>query len=221
MHTIQDLHRASKPRILTPEMVTVMEESLTSDDKMTARKLKNKLGEKFVELPEVSLSTIKRYRKEMGWVCTRPHYCQLIREANKLKRKEWCQKQIDNKEDFENVIFTYKCTVQLDHHRRLSFRKEKEPCVLKQQAKYLAKVHIWGGISVRGPTRTVMFTGNMNEICYGKITEAGLLKLAFLMDTVSIRIMIPSMPVNIWIGFSLFSNSAEFTGGKLHPNHRT
>ena len=69
MHTIQDLHRASKPRILIPEMVTVMEESLTSDDKLNTRKLKNKLGEKFVQLPEVSLSTIKRRHKEMGWVC--------------------------------------------------------------------------------------------------------------------------------------------------------
>ena len=91
MHTIQDLHRASKLRILTPEIVTVMDESLRSDDEMTARKLKSKLGEKFVELPEVSLSTIKRQRKEMGWICTRPHYYQLIREVNKLKRKEWCK----------------------------------------------------------------------------------------------------------------------------------
>ena len=55
----------------------------------------------------------ERCRKEIGWVCTRPHYCQLIREANKLKRKEWCQKQLSNNEQFENVIFTgiYTATV--------------------------------------------------------------------------------------------------------------
>ena len=82
----------------------------------------------------------------MGWICTRPHYCQLIREANKFKRKEWCQKQIDNKEDFENVRFTDECTVQLDHHGQLSFRKEKELLALKQWPKHPAKIHIWGRI---------------------------------------------------------------------------
>ena len=171
MHTMQDLHRISKRKILIPEMEVVMEESLRRDDEMTARKLKRMLGEKFVELPNVSLSTIKSYRKNIGWVCTRPHYCQLIREANKVKRKEWCQKQIDNKEDFENVIFTDECTVQLDHHGWLSFRKEKEPRALKQRPKHPAKIHIWGGISVRGPTRIITFTGNMNAIRYGKIVH--------------------------------------------------
>lgn len=105
-------------------MEAVMEESLRRDDEMTARKLERVLGEKFVELPNVSLSTIKRYCKNMGWICNRPHYCQLIREANKVKRKEWCQKQIDNKEDFENVIFTDECTVQLDHNNHVHWEHE-------------------------------------------------------------------------------------------------
>ena len=51
-------------------------------------------------------------------------------------------KQIDNKEDFKNVIFTDECTVQLDHHGRLSFHKEKEPHALKQWPKHQAKIHI-------------------------------------------------------------------------------
>ena len=66
MHTIQDLHKTSKVKILTPEMEAIMEENLRRDDKMTARKLKRTLGEKFVKLQNVLLSTIKRYRKNMG-----------------------------------------------------------------------------------------------------------------------------------------------------------
>ena len=174
MHTVQDLPRAPKPRLLTPEMVATIEESLRNDDELTSRKLKQKLGENFAELPDVSLATIRRNRRELGWVCTRPHYCQLIRETNKLKRKEWCQKQLDNQEKFENVIFTDECTVRLDHHGRLTFRKEKELRALKQRLKHPVKVHIWGGISVRGPTRIIIFTGKMNAIRYGKIIEAGL-----------------------------------------------
>ena len=119
-------------RLLTTEMLSTMEDCLRNDDKLTARKLKVKLSEKFENFPEVSLSTIKRNRKERGWVCTRLHYCQLLRNANKVKRKAWCQKQLDNNEQFHDVIFSDKCTVQLDQYGRLCFRKKKEPRVLKQ-----------------------------------------------------------------------------------------
>ena len=28
---------------------------------------------------------------------------------NKIKRKDWCQRQLENNEQFENVIFTGRC----------------------------------------------------------------------------------------------------------------
>ena len=83
-------------------------------------------------------------------------------------------KTTDNKEEFEDVVFMDEHTVQLDHHGQLGFHKEKEPSVLNQQPKHPAKIHIWGDISVRGLTRVIMFTGNMNVIRYGKILEAEL-----------------------------------------------
>ena len=76
----------------------------------------------------------------------------------------WCKVQLDNKEKFEKLVFTDECTVQLDHHGRLCFRKQEQPRALKQRPKYPAKVHIWGGISMRGATRLVMFTGTMNAV---------------------------------------------------------
>ena len=130
-HTVHDLAKTRKPRLLTKEMMNATEESLKSDDELTARKLKTKLAGEFPNLPNISLATIKRCRKELGWVCTRPHYCQLIREANKEKKRRWCKIQFDNKERFENVVFTDECTVQLDHHGRLCFRKQKQPRALK------------------------------------------------------------------------------------------
>ena len=136
-------------------MIALLDDMLKDDDEMTASRIRCKLTEKFGDF-RVSLSTVKRVRRAKGWVCTRP---QLIREVNKLKRKEWCQNQI---EKFRNVVFTDECTMQLDHHGRLCFRKEREPRVLKQHPKHPAKVHIWGGISARGATRIVLFTGIMN-----------------------------------------------------------
>ena len=90
-----------------------------------SEKIESYIVWKFPSSPEVSLATIKRLvnhfcvlcymlfmqrcRKKIGWVCTRPHYSQLIREVNKIKRKDWCERQLENKEQFENVIFTGMC----------------------------------------------------------------------------------------------------------------
>jgi len=45
-----------------------IEESLRSDDELTANKLKAKLADRFEDFPDVSLATIKRRQKELGWV---------------------------------------------------------------------------------------------------------------------------------------------------------
>ena len=155
------------------EIMNAIEHNLNSDDELTASRIRAKLAGDFPSISDVSLATIKRRRKELGWVSTRPHYCQLIREANKEKRKIWCKIQLDNKEKFENVVFTDECTVQLDHHGHLCFRKQEQPRTLKQRPKHPAKVHIWGGISMRGATRLMMFTGTMNAVKYGQILEIG------------------------------------------------
>ena len=85
------------------------------------------------------------------------------------------------KESFDNVIFTDECTVQLDSHSRLCFRKSRQPRVLKQRAKHPVKVHIWGGISKRGATNIIMFTRIMNAERLRDIFQAGL--LPFIRDT--------------------------------------
>jgi len=79
---------------------------------------------------------------------------------------------------------------------------------------------VWGGISARGATKIVMFTGTMNAIKYGKIIEAGLvpfIKTYYPMDTGCSRIMIQSTPVDISIDFS---STTEFIGGNHLRNRR-
>ena len=113
-------------------MEKVIDKLLQDNDELTARQIRSKLEEQFSHL-RVSLA-VKRVRRQNGWVCrgTRPHYCQLICEVNKGKRLAWCQQQLNDEEQFENVLFTDECTVQLDYHGRLCFRKQKQPRALKQ-----------------------------------------------------------------------------------------
>lgn len=177
--TVADLPRAARPKKLTTEHYKFIDEAMTEDDELTARKLRVLLEARWPET-EVSLNTIKRARKHLGWVATRPKYSQLVREANKQKRVEWCKKQQAANEKFENVIFTDESSVQLDSHARLCFRRKKEPRKLKARPKHPLKVHIWGGISCRGATPVVIFTGIMNSTRYCQILEQGL--LPFLSD---------------------------------------
>ena len=94
---------------------------------------------------------------------------------NKRKRLLWCREAIRANESFDDVVFTDESTVQLDHHSRLCFRKSHRPRVLKQRAKHPVKLHIWGGISKRGATCIVMFSGLMNAERLIRIYEAGLI----------------------------------------------
>ena len=93
---------------------------------------------------------------------------------NQRKRLIWCKEQVKTKKEFTNVIFCDECTIQLEHHSRLCFRKKYEKRRLKQRAKHPIKLHIWGGISARGATKLVMFTGIMDAGRLGAVYEAGL-----------------------------------------------
>ena len=99
----------------------------------------------------------------------------LSSQLNKRKRLIWSKEQLRVKEDFKNVIFADECSVQLEQHSRICFRKRLQPRKLKQRAKHPVKIHICGGISTRGATRVIMFSGIMNAQRLATILEAGLL----------------------------------------------
>lgn len=78
---VKDLPRRKKASILTEEMKMFIEEELTKNDELTSTAIKASMIQKWPDL-RVSTSTIKRVRHQIGWVCTRPHYCQLLREVH-------------------------------------------------------------------------------------------------------------------------------------------
>ena len=76
-----DLPRSRRPRIITEEMRAIIEEGLNNNDELTSTGIRSLLSSRWPDV-RVSLATIKRTRKDMGWVCTRPHYCQLLRDVS-------------------------------------------------------------------------------------------------------------------------------------------
>ena len=91
---------------------------------------------------KVLLPTIKRVHKyELGWICSRLRYCQLVCIVNKEKRLALCKRKLEEVDHFDNILWSDKCSVQLNHHGRLCFKKIKQPTNLKPRPKHPPKVY--------------------------------------------------------------------------------
>ena len=94
------------PKELDNEKLQFIDEALAANDELTARQLLLMLQDHWPCF-NASLSTIKRARMDdLGWVKSRPKYCQLILTATKEKKLKWCQKRISERKTFDNLIWS-------------------------------------------------------------------------------------------------------------------
>ena len=145
---------------------------MTADDELTASDLHEKLKEKYHGEVSHSKRTASCARQDLGWTFETARYCQAIREANMVKYLQWCKERLLEKEDFPEVIFTDESSIQLERHRRKYFRRRGTPRKLKNKHKHPLKVHLWAGVSKRGATGIVIFTGIMTATRYGDILSS-------------------------------------------------
>ena len=87
--SVANLPRSGRPRKLSVEANAFIDQQMRSNDEMTSAQIQKKLAKRGVA---VSSSTVRRSRKQQGWTLQRTAYCQLIRDANKVKRLEYAQR---------------------------------------------------------------------------------------------------------------------------------
>ena len=131
--TIERQAGSGRPTRATAEIKTAIESQLEKDDETTAFQLRTLL---LSEGHTLSLSTIQRARSHLGWTFRGSAYCQLIWEQNKEKRLQWARDNVDSalSDGFTDVVWTDEASVQLESHRRHSFRKSG--CLPKPKPKY-------------------------------------------------------------------------------------
>ena len=66
-----DMPRRTRPRKLTREMMEMLNQLLLENDELTARRTRSSLLDKWPSL-QVSLPTIKRVKREIGWATLLP-----------------------------------------------------------------------------------------------------------------------------------------------------
>ena len=150
--------------MLTLVVMDVIDAAYEDNDELTAPKLRKIVQQRTGML--FSESSLKVARRRLGWVATNAKYCQLIREANRVKRLDHCRQLLASEETFQDVIFTDETSVELDRHARITFRRKWEAPHLKGRPKHPLKVHVWGGISKRGATEVIVFKGIMKAEFY-------------------------------------------------------
>ena len=177
--TLEDAKRSGKPELLKDDQKKMIDQWLLRDDELSTTDLQKLLWKESGQF--ISRPTIQRAVKEkLNWICSKPRYCQMIRQKNKEKRLEFCKQLLGTGDNFHDVVFTDESTVQLARYYSKCRYKKDMPRPLKPKPKHPLKVHIWAGISMEGPTNIVIFTGNMDADFYIEILESAL--LPFLRD---------------------------------------
>jgi transposase len=114
---------SGRPSVISEDMLKIIDEAMSTDDETTATQLQQTLKNTG---HTVSLSTILRHRTRLGWTFRGSAYCQLIRDVNKIKRKDWCIKYCNDvmNERLTDVVWTDETSIQLETHRRFCCRKK-------------------------------------------------------------------------------------------------
>ena len=168
--TVANLPRSGRPSKLSTEAKAFIDQQMRKDDEMTSGQIQKKLEKHDIT---VSSSTVRRSRKEQGWMLQRTAYCQLIRDANKVKRLEFTRQDLESGDTFQNVIFSDECSVSLEQYRRTCYWKINEPT--KRKPKHPLKVHVWAGVSRHGATKICIFDDIMDADLCCNILETTLL----------------------------------------------
>jgi len=112
---------SGRPAKTTAEIKDIVEQQMQRDDETTAVQLHHLLSSRGYS---ISLRSILRCRTSLGWTFRGSAYCQLIRDANKVKRLAWAREHVG--ETFDDVIFTDESSIQMEAHRRFCCRKQGE-----------------------------------------------------------------------------------------------
>lgn len=129
--------------------VKFVKKALSEKPTQTSTDIRRLLAEKGTH---VSSSTVHKVIEAAGFTATSPRYGQMVRDVNKVKRVAFAKENIANNDNFDNIIFTDECSVQLHDNKIVIYRERDSVAPVLPKPKHILKVHVWAGISRRGTT---------------------------------------------------------------------
>ncbi|CAC5378033.1 unnamed protein product [Mytilus coruscus] len=104
---------AGRRKTLQDRHLVFIDEKIHADREISAQELTRELNARFHI--NISVATIKRARKSLGWTRSATQYCQMVRHQNKPKRLDYMYalRCLADNEQFDDVIFTDETTVKI------------------------------------------------------------------------------------------------------------
>ena len=161
--SIEDKESLTRTKNLTK--ITVGE--LKSLDKLIYRKRELSASQAKNKLNLRACSrTIQNYLNKLGWKKITTKCCHFVSVKNRIERVLFCNFCIITKETFHYSIFIDECTVMMNKNARTQWFRSglagETKSGLKPKYKHAASIHLIGGISRRGKTKLMIFSGMLN-----------------------------------------------------------
>lgn len=96
------------------EHFNFIDQCYNENDEHSAVDLQKKIKNSFNI--EVSVTTVKKVRRKLGWIATGPKYCQAVRPANCESRLAYCKKWLAEEDRFNDVMFTNESSIEINRH---------------------------------------------------------------------------------------------------------
>ncbi|CAC5396733.1 unnamed protein product [Mytilus coruscus] len=108
-------------KYITDHDVNFVKNALAKKPTQTSTDIQRLLADKGTH---TSKSTVKKVIKAAGYTASSPKYGQMVREPNKLKRVLFSKAVIADNDNFDNIIFTDECSVQLHDNKVILYREK-------------------------------------------------------------------------------------------------
>lgn len=115
--------------LISNEIYKFVDCEIEKKNKFTALEFK-KINREQVQI-SFSLAKVRRLRYKLGWIASGKKYCELIRETKKEKWLVFCKKCLEEKDQFQDVIFIGECSVCMESHATITFRRKWDPPIPK------------------------------------------------------------------------------------------
>ncbi|GMR44212.1 hypothetical protein PMAYCL1PPCAC_14407, partial [Pristionchus mayeri] len=146
----------SVPKHLHPTVKLLVDTLYEEENTRTTNEIIELIYEKLgVEVRREVVATI---REELGLRHHRVRHGHTVRLVNQLIRMIYCERKLEECEQFLSHVFTDETYVQLGKNSTTCFVKNRHDAV-KPAPKHVPKVLVWGGISTQGPCPLIILRG--------------------------------------------------------------
>lgn len=165
-------HTIGRPKALTEDMINYIELLSLTNSLYTDGEITDLVNQKFNI--NVSLTTVVKMRRELGFIYRPPLVKQVLTEDHKIQRYQFCKWILDQPEEmFHHVIFSDESRFERcpdNSWRRIKRGMWNESCFVSKE-KFNDGVMVWGAIGVGYKTALIRCSKKEDAKEYRRILE--------------------------------------------------